>query len=126
MPTLTWLNDHEARKISGRVAYRLVEVDPALSYGDPETGNMLIQGDNLEALNALLPNYAGQAKCIYIDPPYNRQSAFEHYDNNLEHSTWLTMMDPRLEMLRDLLAEDCSIWVSIDDNEGQYLKAMMD
>jgi len=126
MPILTWLNDDEARKISGRIPYRLLEADPALSYGDTQAENMLIQGDNLEALKALLPYYAGQVKCFYIDPPYNTQSAFEHYDDNLEHSTWLTMMYPRLEMLRDLLAEEGSIWVSIDDNEGHYLKALMD
>ena len=87
---------------------------------------MLIQGDNLEALKALLPFYAGRVKCIYIDPPYNTRSAFEHYDDNLEHTKWLAMMWPRLELLRDLLAEDGSIWVSIDDNEGHYLKVIMD
>jgi len=65
-------------------------------------------------------------KCIYIDPPYNTKSAFEHYDDNLEHSIWLSTMYPRLEMLRDLLSDDGSIWVSIDDNEGHYLKVMMD
>ncbi|MCX6069131.1 MAG: site-specific DNA-methyltransferase [Chloroflexi bacterium] len=126
MPTLTWLNDNEARKISAHISYRLLEADPSLSYGAVDTENMLIQGDNLEALKALLPYYAGQVKCIYIDPPYNTQSAFEHYDDNLEHSTWLSMMYARLELLRDLLAEDGSIWVSIDDNEGHYLKVLMD
>jgi adenine-specific DNA-methyltransferase len=126
MPILTWLNDEEARKTSSRVPYRLLEADPALSYGDPNTENMLIQGDNLDALKALLPYYAGQVKCIYIDPPYNTQSAFEHYDDNLEHSTWLSLMYPRLEMLRDLLADDGSIWVSIDDNEVHYFKVIMD
>ena len=65
-------------------------------------------------------------KCIYIDPPYNTRSAFEHYDDNLEHTQWLAMMWPRLELLRELLAEDGSIWVSIDDNEGHYLKVVMD
>ena len=87
---------------------------------------MLIQGDNLAALKSLLPYYAGQVKCIYIDPPYNTGSAFEHYDDNLEHSTWLTMMYPRLELLRDLLAEEGSIWISIDDTEGHYLKVLLD
>ncbi len=66
--------------------------------------------------------YAGRVKCIYIDPPYNTGSAFEHYDDNLEHSTWLSMMYPRLELLRELLAEEGSIWVSMDDTEGHYLK----
>ena len=87
---------------------------------------MLIQGDNLEALKALLPFYAGQVKCIYIDPPYNTRSAFEHYDDNLEHTQWLALMWPRMELLRELLAEDGSIWVSIDDNEAHYLKVVMD
>src|SRR5690606_16702353 len=82
--------------------------------------------DNLEALKSLLPYYRGAVKCIYIDPPYNTRSAFEHYDDNLEHSQWLARMWPRLELLRELLCEDGSIWVSIDDNEGHYLKVMMD
>jgi adenine-specific DNA-methyltransferase len=87
---------------------------------------MLIQGDNLDALKALLPFYAGRVKSIYIDPPYNTRSAFEHYDDNLEHAQWLAMITPRLVLLRELLAEDGSIWVSIDDNEGHYLKVLMD
>ncbi|MBG6076864.1 site-specific DNA-methyltransferase [Polaromonas sp. CG_9.11] len=90
------------------------------------SGNLLIQGDNLEALKALLPFYRGQVKCIFIDPPYNTQSAFEHYDDNLEHAHWLSMMLPRLQLLRELLSEDGSIWVTIDDNEGHYLKVLMD
>jgi len=126
MPTLHWLNDKEAREKSSQIPYRLLEADSKLSFGDSESENMLIQGDNLEALKALLPYYAGQVKCIYIDPPYNTQSAFEHYEDNLEHSLWLSTMYPRLEMLRDLLANDGSIWVSIDDNEGHYLKVLMD
>jgi len=126
MPTLHWLNDDEARRATQGVPYRLLEEDPALSYGDPQTQNMLIRGDNLAALKSLLPYYAGQVKCIYIDPPYNTGSAFEHYDDNLEHSTWLTMMYPRLELLRDLLSEEGSIWISIDDTEGHYLKVLLD
>ncbi len=126
MPILQWLNDDQARKASAGMPYRLLTEDAALSYGDPTTQNMLIQGDNLEALKALLPYYAGQVKCIFIDPPYNTGSAFDHYDDNLEHSTWLTMMYPRLELLRDLLAETGLIWVSIDDNECHYLKVVMD
>src|SRR5689334_21388590 len=126
MPTLSWLTRAEDIKAAARMPYRLLEADPALSAGDPAAGNMLIQGDNLEALKSLLPYYAGQVKCIYIDPPYNTRSAFEHYDDNLEHSQWLAMIWPRLELLRDLLAEDGSIWVSIDDNEGHYLKVVMD
>jgi adenine-specific DNA-methyltransferase len=96
------------------------------AVGDLASDNLLIQGDNLEALKALLPFYAGRVKCIYIDPPYNTKSAFEHYDDNLEHSQWLSMMYPRLELLRDLLSDDGSIWISIDDNEGHYLKVLMD
>ena len=115
MPILHWLNDEEARKTSSRVPYRLLEADETLSYGDPNAENMLIQGDNLEALKALLPYYAGQVRCIYIDPPYNTRSAFEHYDDNLEHSTWLSTIYPRLEILRDLLSPEGSILVSIDD-----------
>lgn len=113
MPILTWLTRDEDLTAAQRAPYRLLEEDAALGRGDPEAGNMLIQGDNLEALKALLPYYAGRVKCIYIDPPYNTRSAFEHYDDNLEHSRWLAMMWPRLELLRELLAEDGSIWVSI-------------
>lgn len=123
MPTLDWLNRAEAFSTSGRVPYRLLA--PVSSHG---TGaeNLLIQGDNLEALKALLPFYRGQVKCIFIDPPYNTKSAFEHYDDNLEHAQWLSMMLPRLQLLRELLREDGSIWATIDDNEGHYLKVMMD
>ncbi len=124
MPQLTWLGDADARRASRRVPYRILE--PVETVGDPKAENLLIQGDNLEALKALLPFYAGRVRCIFIDPPYNTKSAFEHYDDNLEHSQWLSMMYPRLELLRELLSEDGSIWVTIDDNEGHYLKALMD
>ncbi len=124
MPQLTWLGDAEAKRAARRVPYRLLE--PVEQVGDPAAENLLIQGDNLEALKALLPFYAGRVKCIFIDPPYNTKSAFEHYDDNLEHSQWLSMMYPRLELLRQLLHEDGSIWVTIDDNEGHYLKTVMD
>lgn len=126
MPILNWLDREKHVIAADAVPYRLLQADDAYSSGDPETQNMLIQGDNLEAVKALLPFYAGRVKCIYIDPPYNTRSAFEHYDDNLEHSQWLGMMLPRLQLLRDLLAEDGSIWVSIDDNEGHYLKVLMD
>jgi adenine-specific DNA-methyltransferase len=126
MPILHWLTRDDDIAAARRVPYRLLEEAPELSAGDTSTGNMLIQGDNLEALKALLPFYAGQVKCIYIDPPYNTRSAFEHYDDNLEHAQWLAIMWPRLELLRELLAEDGSIWVSIDDNEAHYLKVIMD
>ncbi len=124
MPTLTWLTREEDLKAAGRAPYRLLE--PVETYGDPNTENMLIQGDNLEALKALLPYYAGKVKCIYIDPPYNTKSAFEHYDDNLKHSLWISIIYPRLELLRDLLSEEGSIWISIDDREFHYLKVILD
>ncbi len=79
MPILNWLTRDEDIQATKSVPYRLLEEVPELSYGDKDTGNMLIQGDNLDALKALLPFYAGQVKCIYIDPPYNTKSAFEHF-----------------------------------------------
>ena len=126
MPTLDWLNRAHAFTTAAQVPYRLLE--SVSTHGEPASaqGNLLIQGDNLEALKALLPFYRGQVKCIFIDPPYNTKSASEHYDDNLEHSQWLSMMLPRLQLLRDLLSEDGSIWVTIDDNEGHYLKVLMD
>lgn len=123
MPFLDWVNKNQAKVSADEVPYHLLKQVKA--YGDPSE-NLLIQGDNLLALKALLPFYAGQVKCIFIDPPYNTQSAFEHYDDKLEHSQWLSMMYPRLVLLRELLAEDGSIWVAIDDNESHYLKVMMD
>ena len=126
MPTLRWLTRDNDVRTAEKVPYRLLEEVSELGYGDKHTGNMLIQGDNLDALKALLPYYAGQVKCIYIDPPYNTGSAFEHYDDNLEHSQWLGMMWPRLELLREFLAEDGSIWVSMDDDEAHYMKVVLD
>ena len=142
MPTLDWLNRAAAFSTAARVPYRLLEqvsvhtpLTPSPLQGEgggegpppiPIHDNLLIQGDNLEALKALLPFYRGQVKCIFIDPPYNTRSAFEHYDDNLEHAQWLSMMLPRLQLLRELLREDGSIWVTIDDNEGHYLKVLMD
>ena len=126
MPLLQWLTRDEDIHAATHTPYRLLEQVPEHSHGDSDTGNMLIQGDNLEALKALLPYYTGKVKCIFIDPPYNTRSAFEHYDDNLEHAQWLAMMYPRLELLRQLLAVDGSIWVTIDDNEGHYLKVVMD
>lgn len=124
MPLLDWLHKKQAVTAAARVPYRLL--DAASVHGDPAADNWLIQGDNLEALKALLPFYAGRVKCIYIDPPYNTRSAFEHYDDNLEHSQWLSMMYPRLELLRELLSEDGSIWVQLDDNEAHYARVVMD
>lgn len=126
MPLLHWLTRDEDIHKAAKAPYRLLEEVRELSQGERDTGNMLIQGDNLEALKALLPYFAGKVKCIFIDPPYNTRSAFEHYDDNLEHTQWLAMMYPRLELLRELLAEEGSIWVTIDDNEAHYLKVIMD
>ena len=124
MPTLDWLNRAEALKIVDAVPYRLLE--HVSSHGDISQGNLLIQGDNLDALKALLPMYRGRVKCIFIDPPYNTKSAFEHYDDNLEHSQWLSMMYPRLLLLRELLALDGVIWVILDGSEMHYCKVLMD
>ncbi|MDE0157280.1 MAG: site-specific DNA-methyltransferase [Gammaproteobacteria bacterium] len=126
MPTLHWLTRDKDIRAAASVPYRLLGEASEFSAGNMDAGNMLIQGDNLEALKALLPFYAGQVKCIYIDPPYNTRSAFEHYDDNLEHTQWLALMWPRLELMRELLTDNGSIWVSIDDNEAHYLKVIMD
>lgn len=125
MPILDWLNKGEAVKITKKLPYRMLKANAELSYGE-QNENMIIKGDNLEALQALLPYYKGQVKCIYIDPPYNTGGAFEHYDDNLEHSKWLSLIYPRLELLRELLSEDGSIWISIDDDECHYLKVICD
>lgn len=119
---LTWIGKGEEPKLEPRI---LIE-NPEYSYGDPNTENMLIHGDNLLALKALEQDFAGKIKCIYIDPPYNTGNAFEHYDDGIEHSLWLSLMKPRLELLRNLLAEDGSIWISIDDDECHYLKVLCD
>lgn len=124
MPFLDWVNKAQAQRTTADVPYHLLQFQSA--HGDPQSENLLIQGDNLLALKALLPFYRGRVKCIFIDPPYNTQSAFEHYDDKLEHSQWLSMMWPRMAMLRELLSEDGSIWVSIDDREAHYLKVLMD
>ncbi|MGC8509178.1 MAG: DNA methyltransferase [Thiomonas sp.] len=112
MPFLDWVNKNQAKETSRDVPYHLLHQEQTFGTASE---NLLIQGDNLLALKALIPFYAGRVKCIFIDPPYNTQSAFEHYDDKLEHSQWLSMMYPRLVLLRELLAEDGSIWVTIDD-----------
>jgi len=133
MPTLDWLDRQAAFSVANNTATHVLRPHTAgpnahgiFGNATAALDNLLIQGDNLQALKALLPFYRGQVKCIFIDPPYNTKSAFEHYDDNLEHSKWLSLMLPRLQVLRDLLSEDGSIWVTIDDNEGHYLKVMMD
>ena len=119
---LTWVGKYEEEKLEPRI---LIE-DKSKSYGESNTENMLIHGDNLLALKALENKYTGMIKCIYIDPPYNTGAAFEHYDDNLEHSIWLGIMKKRLEILRNLLAEDGTIWIQIDDEEQAYLKVLCD
>lgn len=126
MPILDWVEKDKALKAADSAPYRLLEEVPELSFGDADNENMLIQGDNLDALKALIPYYAGRVKCIFIDPPYNTGSAFEHYDDNLQHSEWLSLMYPRLELLRELLSEDGTIWMTIDDDEAHYLKVIGD
>lgn len=121
---LTWYGKEKQVKIEPRL---LIEDDSrSNTASSADTENMLIHGDNLLALKALEAKYTGKVKCVYIDPPYNTGSAFEHYDDNLEHSTWLSLMQPRLELLKKLLCEDGSIWISIDDDEGHYLKVLCD
>jgi len=126
MPLLNWSNRDEDLTRSALTPYRLLEPVASMSYGDLDSPNMLVEGDNLDALKALLPYYAGQVKCIFIDPPYNTRSAFDHYDDNLEHAKWLSMMYPRIELLRELLTEDGSMWVTLDDNESHYFKVIAD
>lgn len=126
MPTLRWLTRDDDVRGAEKVPYRLLEEVPSLGYGDRDAGNMLIQGDNLEALKALLPYYAGQVKCIYIDPPYNTGQAFEHYDDNMEHSIWLGTMYPRLEYLRDLLCDTGILFCQLNDDEAAYAKVLLD
>ncbi|OHA47224.1 MAG: DNA methyltransferase [Candidatus Taylorbacteria bacterium RIFOXYD2_FULL_36_9] len=119
---LTWIGKDEELKLEPRI---LIE-DPSKSYGDKSAENMLIHGDNLLALKALEQDFAGKIKCIYIDPPFNTGAAFEHYDDSVEHSIWLQLMQYRLELLRKLLREDGCIFVQLDDSEASYCKVLMD
>ena len=125
---LTWIGKDNRPRVEPRI---LIE-DERLSHhaatrreGDL-FDNVLIHGDNLLALRALEQDFTGKLKCVFIDPPYNTGSAFEHYDDGLEHSTWLSMMRDRLEIIWRLLAEDGSLWVTLDDSEAHYLKVMLD
>lgn len=147
MPTLNWIGKDAVEHHHAEVPYRLVHCDGDLSAGDPDAGNLLVQGDNLEALKSLLPYYAGQVKCIYIDPPYNTgNEGWTYNDNNnhpeikrwlgkavgkeaedlSRHDKWLCMMYPRLRLLRDFMRHDGLIFVSIDDNEAKSLRFLMD
>ncbi len=130
---LTWIGKEdeplaiEPRLLLDTPEYSFGEVETGtLPNGKPWPGNMLIHGDNLLALRALEENFVGAVKCIYIDPPYNTGSAFEHYDDNLEHSKWLSLMLPRIQMLNKLLTEDGVMFISIDDDEAHYLKVLCD
>lgn len=146
MPTLDWIGKKAVVNHHREVPYRLIHCDSALSAGDPEAGNLLVQGDNLEALRALLPYYAGKVKCIYIDPPYNTGNEGWVYNDNVNspemrdwlgkvvgkeaedlsrHDKWLCMMYPRLRLLREFLREDGIIAVSIDDDEHANLVSCM-
>lgn len=146
MPTLDWIGKAAVLDHDRAVPYRELIVDEALSAGDPDAGNLLVEGDNLQALRALLPAYAGQVKCIAIDPPYNTGFEGWIYNDNVNspeirrwlgsvvgseaedqcrHDKWLCMMYPRLKLLRELLREDGFIAVSIDDNELAHLDLMM-
>ena len=147
MPTLEWIGKKAVVNHHREVPFRLLQCDPALSVGDADSGNLLVQGDNLEALKALLPYYAGKVKCIYIDPPYNTGNENWIYNDNVNspeikawlgkvvgseaedlsrHDKWLCMMYPRLALLREFLGEDGAIFVSIDDNEVAHLRLLMD
>jgi len=147
MPTLNWIGKEAVVDHHRRVPLRLLECDSELSAGDPESGNLLVQGDNLEALKALLPRYKGQVKCIYIDPPYNTGNEGWIYNDNVNdprikkwlgevvgkeaedlcrHDKWLCMMYPRLALLKEFLTGDGAIFVSVDDTEFHSLRMMMD
>lgn len=119
---LTWVGKYDEKVVEPRI---LVE-DKEKSYGDSDSENMLIHGDNLIALKALQQEYAGKVRCIFIDPPYNTGAAFESYDDNIEHSTWLSLMKSRLVLLHELLADNGTIFIQIDDNEQAYLKVLCD
>lgn len=119
---LTWVGKYDEKEIEPRI---LVE-DKSKSYGDPDSENMLIHGDNLIALKALEQDYAGKIKCIYIDPPFNTGAAFEHYDDGVEHSIWLDLMRRRFQILYTLLSEKGCIFVNLDDSEAAYCKVLLD
>lgn len=146
MPTLNWIGKDAVEHHHAEVPYRLVHCDGELSAGDPDAGNLLVQGDNLEALKALLPYYGGQVKCIYIDPPYNTGKSDWTYNDKVDspeiaawlgkavgkeaedlsrHDKWLCMMYPRLRLLRDFLREDGVLFVSCDDNEQAALHLLL-
>ena len=119
---LTWTGKYEDRELEPRI---LVE-DKSKSYGDPESNNMLIHGDNLIALKSLELDFTGKVKCVYIDPPFNTGQAFEHYDDDIEHSIWLDLMARRLRIIYRLLEDDGLLWIHLDDIEVHYCKIILD
>lgn len=119
---LTWIGKGKEPKLEPRI---LIE-DPTKSYGDPNSENILIHGDNLLALKALEQGFTGQIKCVYIDPPFNTGAAFEHYDDGIEHSLWLDLMYRRINILYTLLHKTGSIFIHLDDNEVDYCKLLLD
>lgn len=126
---LTWIGKDQRPKLEPRI---LIE-DPDKSYHAPQRvsendifDNMLIHGDNLLALKALEQEYTGKVKCVFIDPPYNTGSAFSHYDDGVEHSLWLSLIRDRIAIIHSLLADNGSLWVTLDDNEAHYFKVMCD
>lgn len=119
---LTWIGKGEEPEVEPRILLH----DKSKDYGDPDTDNMLIHGDNLLAIKALEQEFSGKVKCIYIDPPYNTGEAFPEYNDNLEHSIWLDLMYSRLKVLNNLLAKDGVIFVQLNDEEMNYCKVMMD
>ncbi len=146
MPTLDWIGKKAVVNHHREVPYHLLKCEKGLSVGDPGSGNLLVQGDNLIALKALLPYYAGKVKCIYIDPPYNTGNENWVYNDNVNspeirqwlgkvvgaeaddlsrHDKWLCMMYPRLQILRQFLQEDGAIFVSIGDDEFPRLSLLM-
>ena len=119
---LTWIGKNNPPNVEPRILLHKNSFD----YGDPDSANMLIHADNMLALQALQQDFAGQVKCIYIDPPYNTGAIFPNYNDNLQHSTWLSIMSAKLFLLKTLLKDDGSIWISIDDDEQAYLKVLCD
>src|SRR5271157_836834 len=126
---LTWIGKENRPRLEPRILLENEEKSYRAAHRVSDRDifdNRLIFGDNLLALKALEQEFAGQIKCIFIDPPYNTGSAFTHYDDGIEHSIWLSLMRDRLEMLQALLSNDGSIWMTIDDNEAHYLKVLCD
>ena len=119
---LTWIGKGKELQVEPRILLN----DSSKNYGDSTSENMLIHGDNLLALKALEQDFAGKVKCIFIDPPFNTGAAFEHYDDNLEHSIWLDLMYRRLKIMRTLLMDDGAIYINLDDSEAAYAKVLMD